>query len=956
MRNLKKLFAVIMTVAMLASVMVPALAAEGFQFEDEAQKLYDLGLFKGNSDTSYVPDLGTTLNRQAGLALAIRLLGKDAEVAAMSAEEVATQLAKIVDADEITEWAKPYAAYAVKNGLTNGIDSNILPNVKFGAQLPLTGKEFINFILKIMGYQVAWDDVLTKAAEIGMLSAGDAVTFGTTPVLNRDLAVGIMAFALKGTTVTGVSLAQRLVDEGAVSGEAMAAAGYFAPTATPTAAPVQLGIESVNASNLREVEIVFTGAVDATEGKKAANYKVDGKDAQDAQIMEDGKTVLVTIKNADAPANYSKKTVKILKAVGLAEDTEVKDVLFRDVTVPSVVSVAPTGPRAIEITMSEPMDESIVSVSNFELDNNYVAIASISYNKRVITINTGTDLKEGSHTLNIKNVAGGIADKSGKGVDPASFTFEYVKDTTPIAVSVDSSTETSVKIKFNKAVKDIVGNANVAFRHTYNTDTNQVLGTGAVAMSDGDKVVEITFGAAKPFPPGTTTLYIEYIDNNGTKIADNFGNKLEETTLTITTSADSTKPAVDTVTFKDSNKVEVLFTENVQMDANDGGALKVGNYTLKDAAGDSVTVTEVLQADAGNNKKVNVFTAAKAINGGSYTLTIKGVKDTSIAKNQMEDAVISFTAEDKVPPTLKDKNSTTDGIQIQQVDTKKVKVEFSEVMDSMATDKSLYKPSAGEIDSVAFASGNKAVVLTFKADVNGGITIDIARIKDAAGNWMEAFSTTTHVMALTPIGAKEVAILGKNELKVTIDDVVTGISVTDFVYSVNNGTSYSTPSSIKDVIYDGTKTLITLTVGAAMNENTTNGTNILVATASTVTAKNEFGTKVGFAATAAADKYAPKILTVVAANKDGDATKLGTLTVTFTEALYAPSVQDTDFTLSDGFEVKEITVAGAVVTITVKDKDNTGTATPKVTLSGSVEDTLRNAASAQDAVTSTRAQ
>ena len=39
MRNLKKLFAVVMTVAMLASLMVPALAADSFKYEAEAKKL-----------------------------------------------------------------------------------------------------------------------------------------------------------------------------------------------------------------------------------------------------------------------------------------------------------------------------------------------------------------------------------------------------------------------------------------------------------------------------------------------------------------------------------------------------------------------------------------------------------------------------------------------------------------------------------------------------------------------------------------------------------------------------------------------------------------------------------------------------------------------------------------------------------------------------------------------------
>ena len=198
MRNLKKLFAVVMVVAMLASIMVPALAA-GFEFEEEAEMLRDLGLFQGYSATDL--GLGDDLTREQALALMLRVMGLEDEVKAMTEEEVAEQMARVVDPETITPtWAKPYVAYAIKNGLTKGIDSSTLPNVKFAGQLKVTGKEFINFMLNGMGYNAAWDDVLNMAARVEMLEPGDVLKFADISALTRDHAVGIMASALTGIT------------------------------------------------------------------------------------------------------------------------------------------------------------------------------------------------------------------------------------------------------------------------------------------------------------------------------------------------------------------------------------------------------------------------------------------------------------------------------------------------------------------------------------------------------------------------------------------------------------------------------------------------------------------------------------------------------------------------------------------------------------------------------------
>lgn len=274
MRNLKKLLAVIMAVAMLASIMVPALAAD---YDDDAQKLYNLGLFKGSSGSSYQPDLDGKLTREQGLTLMIRAMGKDEEALGMSEAEINEQLAKVEDAADITDWARPYVAYAVKNGLTKGIGGATPPNIKFGAQLDLSGKEFINFMLYAMGYTDAWDIVLDKAVEIGMLTAGEAVKFGSMDVIIRDVAIGIMAGSMGGTTAAGITLAQALVEAGVVSEEDMVEAGYMDPIVTPTPEPVELTATAYT-DNLIQIYVVYSQEVDKDSAEKADNYDIDGAD------------------------------------------------------------------------------------------------------------------------------------------------------------------------------------------------------------------------------------------------------------------------------------------------------------------------------------------------------------------------------------------------------------------------------------------------------------------------------------------------------------------------------------------------------------------------------------------------------------------------------------------------------------------------------------------------------
>lgn len=285
MRNLKKLFAVILTVAMLASMMVPALAANNY--EAEATKLQSINVFAGGPADLKL-DEGVT--RIQGLAFAIRAAGKDADALAMDAAEVDTILADWTDAADIPAWGRNYAAYAIKNSITVGLSAT---EKIFGAMNPISGTSFLVFVMKSgMGYaNVTTADVVDAAVTAGILTAGQAVTFGAKEALIRDDAAGI----LFGAFSTGVNAdGTKLID------------AYIASGATTLADAVDAGFVTANTMSVEAEKVdtlvaSFAYAVDPADINIAVT-KGGGKVDAAAPVWSDGNTV-ATIKTTAKMTN-----------------------------------------------------------------------------------------------------------------------------------------------------------------------------------------------------------------------------------------------------------------------------------------------------------------------------------------------------------------------------------------------------------------------------------------------------------------------------------------------------------------------------------------------------------------------------------------------------------------------------------------------------------------------------
>jgi len=285
MRNLKKLFAVILTVAMLASMMIPALAAN--TYEAEALQLQAINVFAGGPEDL---KLDESVTRIQGLAFAIRAAGKDAEALAMEEAEVDAILADWTDADSIPAWGRGYAAYAIKNKITVGLSAT--ENI-FGAMQIISGRSLLVFIMKSgMGYaDVTTANVIEASVTAGILTAGQAATFGAKEALIRDDAAGILFGAFStGVNADGSKLIDAYIASGATTLADAAAAGF-----------VTANTMSVEAAKVDTLEVTFAYAVDTADINLAVTKGGNKVDAA-APVWSDGNTV-ATIKTTAKMTN-----------------------------------------------------------------------------------------------------------------------------------------------------------------------------------------------------------------------------------------------------------------------------------------------------------------------------------------------------------------------------------------------------------------------------------------------------------------------------------------------------------------------------------------------------------------------------------------------------------------------------------------------------------------------------
>lgn len=996
MRNFKKISAVVVALAIMLTTLVPAFAAAYTPVNgDKALVLNQLGLYAGTSTDTFVPSLETELTRGQGAVLLAKLFNMDDAALALTDAQATAILKDFADADEVPTYAKNRLAYLVQNDIMSGSLDTATGKVYINADESLLGGQFATLLLKQLGFTVdSWKLAVDQLSDVdGAKDIAAYLSYETTALL-RDHAVGIMYGSLTGKYADGsATIIEKIVEAKPELKDIATAAGLLVD-----ATPVALDVAKVSVTDLRQVIITFNKAIDETIAEDEANYEIDDNNPYKATLSDDGKTVTLLTSDADAMDNYTAIDLVLAKELGFDADKTIS-ITPKDTTVPSVESITATGPKTIKIILSEPLagdedtfDASILADA-LEIDD---GLAAIDYDNSkmsgtTLTVAVSANLDEGDHT--IKFLADStLADNAGYKLQAVTKTFTYVKDTSPLSLTVTDSDETTVTVKFNKAIdaSSFVNNENVLIAHTYNTSANQVTGT-AVTNDEGDaQTFEIDFGSEKPLPPGTTNLYITYDDEDDDLIVDDYGNALGATTLAVTTTADTTKPTAS-VEFTDANTVEVTYSEDVLHDGTTNAANYKANYTLKNSDGDVIAIKSISYDD---DDKVATLTTAE-MNGGTYTLSIKNVKDISVAQNQITSVTLTFSGDDEVAPEV---DSVT------KLDAHTVKITFDETMNTESVldfDKYQWAATVGstapttgwkeldsDYDTIEMADSNKAVIITVDENKDGDIDssdtfgtdnlyIKMARVKDVAGNVSALFSEDLLVSNLDYIGLDEYQVTGEKTIKMIIDDNIYNVKKTDFRYSVDGGTTWDIPASYSVSHVDG-DTYITLTTDLAVTSTTGAGVEVRTASATTgdnapydhtASAKNAYDTNLMFNTTAddvyydgedITDAYAATLgetftYTTQTGSEDADSTALKTITLTYSEDLYASSVDDEDYAVA-GYDVKSIAVNGSQVTITLERLeygDLIDGSTISVEQTGEIEDMSKNVTKAQDELTMT---
>lgn len=679
----------------------------------------------------------------------------------------------------------------------------------------------------------------------------------------------------------------------------------------PVEPPVDATVDSVSASNLKEVVVTFNNAV-TKASLTADNFSVKGNTVAGVKVADDGKTVTLTLGTALAQQSdvevTVKNTVKFDNGSSLAENI-VKTVSVTDTTLPVTESIALTGPNTFTVTFSEPVKETSVGSGSVLINNGIYGVASktLSADGRTLTVTTSSNtLSEGNYEVKVN----GYSDFANFAAMSKTFNLDYKKDVTPPTPKLVSASQSEVVVQFDKAVTQEGGAKLTAdyFYHTYST-------WKPVSVETNDnKTFTLKFSDADPathdfiLPEGNVTVSVLKAVNDKA-IVDMWGNKLaDDAKFTATVTADNTAPTVANAVATAENTLELTFSEKVNVAA--------GNLTILDSAGKKVTQTITGVTFNDDTLKATVTLSGK-LSGGNYTVEVKDVTDKSLSANKITTATVPFTVTDKTPIDLAAASAKL--VTNETAKEQYIYVSYPEAVATTGANSALNKDNY-LVDGSQLATGDKVelfgndnkrvkITVKYRGDapvVTTGDDLTIGRIADVAGNVPTALSTAVDITEDTAPTSFSAKAVGLNKLELTFDAELRTVTADGILVdgadddTAATGKSYTTVASVDNVEIKDGKTIVTVTVKAS--DKLENKSAEQLAALSVTVADNKLETITGkkltgvTPVTGVTDALAPELVgttpVTIAAN--------GVITLQFDEALGAlPPLAAADLVLTD---------------------------------------------------------
>lgn len=780
---MKKILAFTLALAMVLSTWTSTFAAS-----KEVEALANLKLLLNTTDA----EVNADLTRAVGLAMVLKALGYTQEDAnAKMAENT------FVDLDKAA-WAKGFAKLGEDLKITNG--TSVEPKL-FSPNWKLNERAFVAFLLRALGHDV--DAAWAKAGELAKEN-GLTETVSENKLTKGEAAV-IMYNALKAKVVgdeKGRTLAEKLVADKKLDKELAVANGLI------SAEPEKLTVSAM-ADNLIEVKVMFDGTVDKATAEKIGNYRVKGRAVTGVTVMDDLKSVVLTLDIAMQNKAEQELTVNNVKNVaGKVMDKQVVKFMTNDVTAPTVEKIVVTGPRNFDITFSEPIKKTELKVyvkQDKSLFNTSVA-EKLSNSGRTVSVSMYSDFKDGKEYV---VAVGNSRTNSEYAIDYAGYksayyeeALTYTKDTTAPEAKVVKFDQKEVTLEFTKPVKGFAAKKE-NFYHTFTAYTPV-----EIHDEEGSKITD----ASKPYskvklvfktntegnalPAGKVILNV-LGKVAGSEIKDNWGNLLANAAIELDVVADREAPQVTAVEVE-KKLLKVTFNEAVIKDGAKISLIDKDGKVVEKKESGSITLVK--------DNKVMEVTLAKEYTGKTMTVKIETVKDASLYQNLMLEHTAEVSFVDTVYEGLDKAEFFRTGDKPENF-RHFVYLTYKEEMDDSVLDTENYRFTKGDKTAKVqggadFLDGNKKIVvieLTYNskndkeetdikflsgdqtADNVNGTKITVSdKVKDLAGNGQSNFGSaqSENITKLAENGfkVKEVRAVATDRVEVEFNNAIYGVS------------------------------------------------------------------------------------------------------------------------------------------------------------------------------------
>ncbi|WP_113672762.1 Ig-like domain-containing protein [Vallitalea guaymasensis] len=757
MKNLKKVCALVLSLAMIVSTFTVSFAAE--DTKTDAEICEALGMLQGEGDGVTDEYLAKSTTRFQAALMFLRL--QDLEEEALAFEGTET----FEDAEDL-QWVvgRSVLAYLKANPELGwvGTGKGFKPNDAISAQA------YYKVMLEALGYKYGedfeWAEVLEFAAEKGLVAAAEVENF-----TNNDIAT-VTVETLKAENSEGVKLINVLVEKEVISEELAKLVDYVAPvTAT------MVGAKAIDATT---ITVTFDEAVEVD----ADDFAVTAGDKEfavsEVTSADAGKVAVLTVEELTVGSKYTVTNGEESKTVV----PTIKD----DKTKPAISAAEAITGAIVRVKLdSRNINKDTLVAENFSLNNDANVIdvkldteemkKDGNQNKTIVLMDV-TGLKAGKAfkvtSNNVASYEGAVADDS-----TATFAGKDADDKAPKLAGAVSEAGYQVIVTFTEDVQLDEETA---------TDIANYTITPELAVKDakieknvvgGDTTVRLTTDFQK-----SGVAYTLKVDNisDGTNVMK----EAEKVVFAGKDKADNQK--ANTAVADDATKVTVTF----EYETNET-ALDVSNYSIdKDITVISAEYKEdTAQADKLDQKKV-VLTTSEMKSGNAYVLTVgTGVQDI-LGQGLKESTKLTFAGKDK-----DDSFSTSNTAK--SLNKNEIELKFGEEVDTAtATDVANYAISdLGYPSQVNLDSTNKIATLTVQDQTAGKeYTITINNVKDKAGNVIKANTKVTFtgtgdiVDSLKVTGAEA---LTTDKIKVNFNQNVTGNADADDFVLTNKSTSDS---------------------------------------------------------------------------------------------------------------------------------------------------------------------